>query len=129
MFGDIFHPIIGFLEFSKYVNLLMTCPVVIMNYKRQQGAGNIGITLFLGSKIFMNADSLFYAEYLEQQLIVFKIKDIQVELDRSISGLGIEKAYSYHKYLQRMKSFDEHVNHTQALTGKIKEVKSTNADM
>lgn len=119
IFGDRFQPITNFLDFKSYVNILKTCSVVIMNHKRQQGAGNIGIALFLGAKIFMNPENLLLREYLDQGLTVFQIKDLKRELNSGISGLNQEAAVFHRDYLKKEKGFNNHVENTQALIERI----------
>ncbi|PKG93138.1 TDP-N-acetylfucosamine:lipid II N-acetylfucosaminyltransferase [Paraglaciecola sp. MB-3u-78] len=123
IFGDNFQPITEFLNLKEYVALLAKCPVMIMNHKRQQGAGNIGIALFLGTKIFMNPESLLLSEYLAQKLAVFKIDDLKGELESGIKGLSQEAATFNREYLKREKGFDTHVEQTQAFIKRIVELR------
>lgn len=62
-FGDNFHPLTSFIPKEEYTELVRSCNVVIMNHMRQQGGGNLLISLWFGSRIFMNPLSTLYKFY------------------------------------------------------------------
>lgn len=79
LFGEKFMPITEFMEMDKYIDLLSTCSTVIMNHLRQQGAGNLFIALFLGAKIFLDAQNPLFEELSEMGFTVKKLSDLNGE--------------------------------------------------
>lgn len=70
LFGDQFEPVTEFMDLDEYIELLSTCSSVIMNHLRQQGAGNLFITLFLGAKVYLDTANPLYAEFEDMGLTV-----------------------------------------------------------
>lgn len=56
LFGDKFIPLTQFMSPDKYNNYLASIDVVIFNHRRQQGFGNLVISLYLGAKVFIRKD-------------------------------------------------------------------------
>lgn len=127
MFGDNFQPVTQMLEMKEYVDLLASCSIVIFNHKRQQGAGNAGIALFLGAKIFMNPESLLYQEYVDQGLVVFSNSVIENELtEYGVAYLDKNTMLHNRDLILKNRSFDDYLANTRALVEKIVEIKKIN---
>jgi lipopolysaccharide biosynthesis protein/radical SAM superfamily enzyme YgiQ (UPF0313 family)/GT2 family glycosyltransferase len=60
IFGNKFVPLLDFIPFDEYVNLLNTMDIIVMNHDRQQGVGNILTSLYLGKKVYMQPDITTY---------------------------------------------------------------------
>lgn len=52
--GDKFIPLIDFMPYEKYTELLSEIDVAIFNHNRQQALGNIASLLYLGKKVYVN---------------------------------------------------------------------------
>ena len=80
LFGNQFQPITEFMAMEQYIDLLSTCSSVVMNHLRQQAAGNLFITLYLGAKVFLDPKNPLYEEFSNMGLVI-----------NELSGLGGEK--------------------------------------
>ncbi len=55
LFGEKFKPMTRLLEAAEYNQYLSTVDVMIFNHKRQQGFGNMVISLYLGTKMYLRS--------------------------------------------------------------------------
>jgi dTDP-N-acetylfucosamine:lipid II N-acetylfucosaminyltransferase len=67
-----------FISFDEYVKLLQNCPFVVMNHLRQQGLGNIIISLFVGAYVFLDNANPLYAFLLTSGFDIYSIDDIKI---------------------------------------------------
>ena len=74
--GDIFCPILDYIEKEKYIELLSTCTVGIFNNNRQQAMGNINILLYLGKKLYLRTDVSMWDVYQERGYDIFSVETI-----------------------------------------------------
>jgi len=74
-FGYNFKPIHNFLPLDDYLKLLSECKIAIFGQKRQMGYGNIIYLLLLGTKIFLNKESLIFLNLKKNNVILFSIQD------------------------------------------------------
>ncbi len=56
LFGDRFVPLMEFLAFQEYIEILSRIDVAIFNHKRQQAMGNIITLLGLGKTVYIRSD-------------------------------------------------------------------------
>ena len=77
IFGDRFVPLLDFIQFDKYVNLLNTMDIAVMNHNRQQGMGNILTLLYLGKKIYMQPDITSYRCLNRLGATIYDINEIE----------------------------------------------------
>lgn len=54
LFGSAFVPLLDFLPRERYLELLDTCGVLVMNHLRQQALGNVVISGLRGASLFLN---------------------------------------------------------------------------
>lgn len=52
--GEKFIPIVDFMTYEKYTELLSEVDIAIFNHNRQQALGNIASLLYLGKRVFIN---------------------------------------------------------------------------
>tara|TARA_B110000114_G_scaffold142755_1_gene151074 strand:+ start:774 stop:1880 length:1107 start_codon:yes stop_codon:yes gene_type:complete len=69
-----FKPIQDLMPLKEYNELLQSCGYVIMNQKTTTGYGNILTALFLGSRVFVNCESI-YDDLKNWGVIVYKPED------------------------------------------------------
>ncbi|WP_040417640.1 TDP-N-acetylfucosamine:lipid II N-acetylfucosaminyltransferase, partial [Cyclobacterium qasimii] len=63
-FKNKFRPLTSFLKYSDYLQLLLSCPYVFFNSKRQIGLGNLLFSIYLGSVVILNSNNpLFHFFY------------------------------------------------------------------
>ena len=77
IFGDRFVLLLDFIQFDKYVNLLNTMNIAVMNHDRQQGMGNILTLLYLGKKIYMQPDITSYRCLNRLGATIYDINEIE----------------------------------------------------
>ncbi|WP_339244660.1 TDP-N-acetylfucosamine:lipid II N-acetylfucosaminyltransferase [Paenibacillus sp. FSL R10-2796] len=71
IFGDKFIPILEFMPFDEYLNLLSKVDIAIFNHDRQQAVGNITTLLGLGKKIYIRDNITTWDFCIEHGLKVF----------------------------------------------------------
>jgi dTDP-N-acetylfucosamine:lipid II N-acetylfucosaminyltransferase len=74
-FGERFIPLVEFIPFEDYLNLLAKIDVAIFNHDRQQALGNITTLLGLGKKVYIREDITTWRFCIEHGLKVFGIKE------------------------------------------------------
>lgn len=101
-FGDRFKPITEITQFNDYVGVLHGCAFLTVDYLRQQAAGNLIISLFLGVRVYLNPKTALYEGNRNQGLVLNNIKDLP-------KGTAIARHYTGQKKIgtnrQTLKSF------------------------
>lgn len=75
--GNDFKPILKFMDKEKYIELLAGVDVALMNHKRQQALGNIGLLLRLGKKVYLRPEITSFSFYESLGAKVFDINKIR----------------------------------------------------
>lgn len=75
IWGDQFHPLLEYQERNDYNKTLLSCNVAIMNHLRPEARGNVFTSLWLGAKLYLNEDTIFYRQCISQGLIVESIQE------------------------------------------------------
>jgi hypothetical protein len=57
LFGDRFTPLLEFMPYDSYLELMASCGCVVMNHKRQQGAGNILRAAAMGATVCLQSST------------------------------------------------------------------------
>ncbi len=70
-------PLLGFIEFEKYNELINTCEISIMPHIRQQALGNIVKLIFNGSHVYFNSLSTVYQFLKKNGFYVSTLEDIK----------------------------------------------------
>ena len=122
LLGDRFRPITEFMDFEQYVELLTSCPVIIMNHKRQQGAGNVGIGIYLGAKVFVSDESPLYRHYIDGGFTIFSIDDIEKALQEGVYGLDSDAALKNRCVLEEERGRKAHFQKTANLLSEIEAI-------
>ncbi|WP_236550774.1 TDP-N-acetylfucosamine:lipid II N-acetylfucosaminyltransferase [Limnobacter sp. 130] len=104
IFGDKFIPLLEFIRFDEYKQLLAKIDIAIFNHKRQQGMGNITTLLGMGKKVFMRSDVTSYNAIRSLGALVYDIErldllPLEVNHARSNSKI-IENYFSSKNLLQ-----------------------------
>lgn len=98
IFGEKFKPLIDFLPFDEYLNLLVQVDVAIFNHKRQQAMGNITTLLGLGKKVYVRDDVTTWEFFIDHDLKVYNTNssfdDLFEEMDMSVKEKNIESVKS-----------------------------------
>ena len=113
------------MDFDHYVSLLQSCSMMVMNHKRQQGAGNIGIGIYLGAKVFVNPESPLLDYYKSIGGAIFSMNDLEQELSAGVTGLSADSASRNRDILQRERGREAHLLKTEQLIAEIQALSQT----
>ncbi|MCP4472334.1 MAG: TDP-N-acetylfucosamine:lipid II N-acetylfucosaminyltransferase, partial [Gammaproteobacteria bacterium] len=80
IFGDKFVPLVDFMPFDQYLELLSEIDIAIFNHKRQQAMGNIITLLGLGKKVYMRNDITPWSMFEYIGITVFDVANVEIEL-------------------------------------------------
>lgn len=89
IFGNKFFPIVEFMPFEIYLDLLAKIDVAIFNHNRQQALGNITTLLGLGKKIFIRDDITTWEFCSFHELKVFSFNKDLNDLTSQMTELEI----------------------------------------
>lgn len=114
--GEQFVPITDYMTYEQYCTFLNNMSIAIYNYNRQQGLGNIEISIQYGSKIYMNTESPTYKFLTRQGYIIYDKEDIGcvpfeqfIDIDSGIMDKNREKKlmedYQYQHNVDTWKKF------------------------
>jgi len=79
LFGDKFSPLLDFMPFENYMELLGQIDVAVFAHKRQQAMGNTITLLGLGKKIYMRSDVTSWTIFNEQGIKVFDVDKLDLK--------------------------------------------------
>ena len=116
VFGEKFEPLVDFMSFEEYTELLSEIDIAIFNHNRQQALGNIASLLYLGKRIFINPMNSCKNYFEDIGAKVYSTEDLQIseickkdctEL-KKINRKAIDKFFSDKEFKERWrKIFDE----------------------
>jgi len=78
LFGDKFSPLLDFMPFVKYLELLGQIDIAVFAHKRQQAMGNTITLLGLGKKIYMRSDITSWKLFAELCVGVFDVEQFDI---------------------------------------------------
>lgn len=86
-FKDQFCPIIDFMPYDEYKEIVHSCSIAIFGHERQQAMGNINMALNLGCKVFLSETNPVYSFYKSLGFVVFSIQENLTtnEIDEELS--------------------------------------------
>lgn len=119
LLGDKFEPVTEFMDLDKYIELLSTCSSVIMNHLRQQGVGNLFITLFLGAKVYLDTSNPVYAEFTDMGLSVKPVDSLFEESLELNQPLEASIAMSQKDIIREIKGRAAFERYTQNLIAEV----------
>ena len=76
IFGENFHPLESYLDYSDYMVFLNSIDIAIFNNNRQQGMGNITALLYLGKKVFLSHENTILNYYKKMGCYIYDVDDI-----------------------------------------------------
>lgn len=92
LFGKNYFPLKEKLSHEKYVDLINTCRIGILNTFRQQAVGNLYAMLFTGCKVYLQKEGVLYEFCQQIGAKVFSIEDDLVPQNaEALSPLSIEE--------------------------------------
>lgn len=85
MMGERYHPILNYMPWNEYAELMSSCSIFVFWHYRQQSVGNIMMALRMGGCVFISRRSPVY-EYLKGRgLIIYSLEDLKSRLDECLT--------------------------------------------
>jgi dTDP-N-acetylfucosamine:lipid II N-acetylfucosaminyltransferase len=78
MFGDKFIPLLEFMPFEKYLELLGQIDIAVFAHKRQQAMGNTITLLGLGKKVYMRTDVSSWTLFSQLGLSISDVAQLDI---------------------------------------------------
>jgi hypothetical protein len=92
LFRNNFISLRNYIPSNEYSEIISSCSIVIFNHIRQQALGNILISLWLGSKVYMNEKSLLFKNLKMKNLYIYSIqKDFNVNNKDALNKISKEQ--------------------------------------
>ncbi|MBU0633354.1 TDP-N-acetylfucosamine:lipid II N-acetylfucosaminyltransferase [bacterium] len=79
-FHDNFHPLIDYMAYEDYMEVLKNVDIAAFNNNRQQGLGNLVTLLSLGKTVYLNHETTTWEYLASFGLIIRRFDDISLEL-------------------------------------------------
>ncbi|MBM7539782.1 TDP-N-acetylfucosamine:lipid II N-acetylfucosaminyltransferase [Amphibacillus cookii] len=92
-----FLPILEFMLYEDYLNLLGKVDVAIFNHRRQRGLGNISTLLSLGKKVYIREEITTWSFCEDHGLVVYSANNDFKDVLEPISTTDIEKNHKLMK--------------------------------
>lgn len=107
LFGEMFTPVLEYMDFDSYCNMLSTIDVAIFGQRRQEASGNIVELLKNGVKVFLRNDNNLLEYYRGRGYIVFSFEDDLKDID-SLKSLTLEqKMHNRQCYIDKRLFYDD----------------------
>jgi len=96
LFGDKFTPLLDFMPFEKYLELLGQIDIAVFAHKRQQAMGNMISLLGLGKKVFMRDDITSWTFMNQSGIRVYSFDKLELScLDEANEKNNIKMVQKY----------------------------------
>ena len=76
IFGNKFEPLVDFMTYEKYLQLLSGIDIAIFNHNRQQALGNIAGLLYLGKRVYINPENACKQFFEDIGASVYSTRDL-----------------------------------------------------
>lgn len=118
LWGEGFIGLTTFIPFEEYRSIVNECQNVIFFHERQQAMGNIFLSLWNGSKVFLSDSSWVYRYLMKLGFVVYSVqKDLkEVELNQKISK---DEVLNNRKLLLKYYSLDANLKKLELIYNKI----------
>ena len=83
IFGSNFYPLLDFLPYEDYLNIIYNIDIALFAHNRQQGMGNLIQLLGLGKKVYLNPET---SQWKLCQNLGIKVYDINRDIDLNIDS-------------------------------------------
>jgi hypothetical protein len=96
LFGDKFSPLLDFMPFEKYIELLGQIDIAVFAHKRQQGMGNTITLLGLGKKVFMRDDITSWESIAQMGIRIYNLSSLDLSEQDEVNieiNKGIVRKY------------------------------------
>jgi dTDP-N-acetylfucosamine:lipid II N-acetylfucosaminyltransferase len=87
IFGNNFYPLLDFIPYEDYLNILYNIDIALFAHNRQQGIGNLIQLLGLGKKVYLNPET---SQWKLCQNLGIKVYDINRDIDLTMNSEELE---------------------------------------
>lgn len=85
-FGDEFIPLVNFMPYKSYLNILFNTDIVVFNHNRQQGFGNLVQLLGFGKKVYISRDSNLWEYFESIGVVVYDFEKFDImPIEKSVA--------------------------------------------
>lgn len=105
-----FVPLLSFMSYEEYRNIISSCKYAVFYHERQQAMGNIWMALNLGICVFMSKYSAAYKHLCECGFIIFSVQDDLELMLRTGQSLTNEQKMQNKELFKKYFSFDSFIN-------------------
>lgn len=96
LFGDKFTPLLEFMPFEKYIELLGEIDIAVFAHERQQAAGNMVTLLGLGKKVYLSKNVTPWKLFEKLGLSVFDVNTIDLKLITEEQAISNKKIVAHY---------------------------------
>lgn len=75
LFGDKFIPLLDFMPYEEYKDIVKTCSICIYFHERQQAMGNIYMALWNGCSVYLSYTSIAYRFLKDEGFILYSLQE------------------------------------------------------
>jgi len=91
LFQSKFYPILDYIEYDKYIELLSSIDIAIFNHDRQQAIGNTNVLIGMGVKVYLHKNTSQWNFYESKNIIVYDNMSINLNKIKSNIVLNNKK--------------------------------------
>jgi dTDP-N-acetylfucosamine:lipid II N-acetylfucosaminyltransferase len=89
LLGDAFDPLLEPMPFDEYQQRVRECVVLVMNHRRQQGLGNVGIGLYSGAHVLLARENPLFAFLTRSGLDVLDLEGASSLPRAPVTGVAL----------------------------------------
>jgi hypothetical protein len=119
MFGSKFVALRDYMDTATYLEILRSCPIVVMNHIRQQAMGNIIMMLWMGARVFLNPQSPINREMASIGVHVHDIGSIAEFLQQREAAPASDRIVDVRERLDRRFGRDAAMAKTRVLLAQV----------
>jgi hypothetical protein len=82
IFGSNFYPLLDFIPYEDYLNIIYNIDIALFAHNRQQGMGNLIQLLGLGKKVYLNPET---SQWKLCQNLGIKVYDVNGDIDLNVN--------------------------------------------
>jgi len=101
LFGEKFIPLLDFMPFNKYLEILGQIDIAVFAHRRQQAMGNAITLLGLGKKVFMRSDVTSWQLFKDIGVKVFDFESLEASLISD--SIKIDNSYKIKEFFSEEK--------------------------
>lgn len=108
--GQRFHPLLGFVPLTEYLNIMRSCSAFIFAHRRMAALGNISMAIKRGGCVFMNPVNPMYKHLRQIGVVVYPLSRLKDGISNVVADFkphqkeNIKRFWAVWNYEVRLKS-------------------------